>query len=501
MLPKETSVRQLKKLRAETKGKDIGDLTVNDRLNKNIPNIQYIGNPIDMGIESWEEFSKKDSQLQTIAYKSKLVNKPLVKENKKLNENIFTNKIEDLYNKLKKDPNTKNAKSINIVYDGLNAVQIEFEDTHISRFKYLEKDEIVKKLKEELFYHKRNFNKYTDFCDTGLRGISKTFSKNCPYVRVEASASLRISIPVKRNDGNGTMRANYDNMIFDFDDKIYNNLNISETDYINKYGDEGLNIAHFYILLIMEDANKTIENKNIDIKNNEIIKFDNFNEKVKLENDKKTKTRIHEGPEKGNNKIVTSERPKAMPAPQKSKSKIETIKEFLNIQDEKMELINLIKDISDDYNINDLENMGYDELQDIYDNLVYAEKEEESSHDTIQSFESFKLYEPKSKTEKQPEYTMLGQEKEIESNPNFGVAATKDKEIKKIAWFNNFTNDTKVDRERQILNAGQYVDNDKVKGQINKIDGKDVYVELSDEPMTIKKFNIKDVVKTKKEEK
>jgi len=86
MLPRETSLRQLKKLRAETKGTDIGDLTTNDRLNKNVPNMQAIGNPVDTGIESWDEFSKKDSSLQTIAFKSKLVNKPLV--NQKLEENV-----------------------------------------------------------------------------------------------------------------------------------------------------------------------------------------------------------------------------------------------------------------------------------------------------------------------------------------------------------------------------------------------------------------------------
>ena len=100
MLPKETSVRQLKKLRQETKGKDIGDITTNDRLNKNLPNIQYIGNPVDKGIESWEEFSKKDSSLQTIAFKSKIVNKSIVKEN--INDSVFSNSVEDLYEQIKK---------------------------------------------------------------------------------------------------------------------------------------------------------------------------------------------------------------------------------------------------------------------------------------------------------------------------------------------------------------------------------------------------------------
>jgi len=93
MLPRETSVRQLKMLRKLTKGKDIGDLTVGDRLNHNIPNLQYIGNPVDTGIDSYEEFTDKDSKLQTIAFKSKLVNKPLVKENKKENMKKMNNLI------------------------------------------------------------------------------------------------------------------------------------------------------------------------------------------------------------------------------------------------------------------------------------------------------------------------------------------------------------------------------------------------------------------------
>lgn len=82
MLPRETTVRQLKKLREETKGTDIGDLTTKDRLNINTPNLQYIGNPTSH-LQSWEDFTEKDNKLQTIAFKSKLVNKPLVKENKK----------------------------------------------------------------------------------------------------------------------------------------------------------------------------------------------------------------------------------------------------------------------------------------------------------------------------------------------------------------------------------------------------------------------------------
>jgi hypothetical protein len=86
MLPRETSLRQLKMLRKLTKGTDIGDITKDDRLNHNVPNLQYIGNPIDTGIDSYEEFTEKDSKLQTIAFKSKLVNKSI--KEKKINEGM-----------------------------------------------------------------------------------------------------------------------------------------------------------------------------------------------------------------------------------------------------------------------------------------------------------------------------------------------------------------------------------------------------------------------------
>jgi len=111
MLPRDTTIRQLKKLRKETKGKDIGDLTTNDRLNKGIPNLQYIGNPVDNHISSWEEFAAKDSKLQTIAFKSKLVNKS-VKENKYSN-------MKDIKNVLKfKDFDENVEKTAHHVTEG-----------------------------------------------------------------------------------------------------------------------------------------------------------------------------------------------------------------------------------------------------------------------------------------------------------------------------------------------------------------------------------------------
>ncbi len=76
MLPK-NSIRQLKKLRQEVKGKDINDLVSKDETK--FPNVYWMDNPIDGGrIQSWEDFIKKDNKKQTTAFKSKLVNKPLV---------------------------------------------------------------------------------------------------------------------------------------------------------------------------------------------------------------------------------------------------------------------------------------------------------------------------------------------------------------------------------------------------------------------------------------
>jgi len=59
-LPRERSVKQLKKLRAMTKGIDIGD-RISD-LNKQGANIDYYRNPIDSGIESFEDFEKNNKK-------------------------------------------------------------------------------------------------------------------------------------------------------------------------------------------------------------------------------------------------------------------------------------------------------------------------------------------------------------------------------------------------------------------------------------------------------
>ncbi len=57
-LPRQHTVDQLKKLRKLSKGTDIGD-RVSD-MNKQGANIAYIHNPVDTGIESYEDFEKKN---------------------------------------------------------------------------------------------------------------------------------------------------------------------------------------------------------------------------------------------------------------------------------------------------------------------------------------------------------------------------------------------------------------------------------------------------------
>lgn len=59
-LPRQQTVNQLKKLRKMTKGTDIGD-RVSD-MNKQGANIQYIQNPVDSGIESYEDFERKNKK-------------------------------------------------------------------------------------------------------------------------------------------------------------------------------------------------------------------------------------------------------------------------------------------------------------------------------------------------------------------------------------------------------------------------------------------------------
>lgn len=55
-LPRKRSVDQWKRLRKLTKGIDIGD-KISD-MNKQGANIHYIHNPVDTGIESYEDYMK-----------------------------------------------------------------------------------------------------------------------------------------------------------------------------------------------------------------------------------------------------------------------------------------------------------------------------------------------------------------------------------------------------------------------------------------------------------
>lgn len=59
-LPNQHTVDQWKKLRKLTKGIDIGD-RISD-MNKQGANIQYIQNPIDSGIESFQDFEKSNKE-------------------------------------------------------------------------------------------------------------------------------------------------------------------------------------------------------------------------------------------------------------------------------------------------------------------------------------------------------------------------------------------------------------------------------------------------------
>ena len=151
----------------------------------------------------------------------------------------------------------------------------------------------------------------------------------------------------------------------------------------------------------------------------------------------------------------------------------------------------------EDVSVEELKKLSYEELLDIY-NEYYDEYYD--LDENVKKFESFKLKEVSVKKEKQPEYTILGEEKEIKSNPLFGVGAVKDQENKKIAFFNNFVVDPPTPRERPIGGyVGQYIDNDKVRGHINRIEGNKVFVESLDEPMKIVELRLKDAVKVKKE--
>jgi len=61
-LPREETVQQLKKLRKMTKFTDIGDRVSN--MKKQGANINFIHNPVDTGIESYEDFEKHNKKFK-----------------------------------------------------------------------------------------------------------------------------------------------------------------------------------------------------------------------------------------------------------------------------------------------------------------------------------------------------------------------------------------------------------------------------------------------------
>jgi hypothetical protein len=61
-LPREETVKQLQKLRKMTKGIDIGDRVPN--LKKQGANIHFMHNPVDTGIESYEDFEKHNKKFK-----------------------------------------------------------------------------------------------------------------------------------------------------------------------------------------------------------------------------------------------------------------------------------------------------------------------------------------------------------------------------------------------------------------------------------------------------
>lgn len=68
-LPRQSTVNQLKRLRKLTKGVDIGD-KISD-MNKQGANIHYIHNPVDTGIESYEDYMRNAKPAKLTTTKSK----------------------------------------------------------------------------------------------------------------------------------------------------------------------------------------------------------------------------------------------------------------------------------------------------------------------------------------------------------------------------------------------------------------------------------------------
>lgn len=349
MLPRETTVRQLKKLREETKGKDIGDLTTKDRLNINTPNLQYIGNPTSH-LQSWEDFTEKDNKLQTIAFKSKLVNKPLVKENKK---EIMKN---DLKNLISLDDFQKNWKP---------------EEAKKTKRTEVAKDVLEKKVEQ-------------------------------PTEKVEECTGVIAT-------------------------KDVNNL-ISFTEFSKK------------------DNTKAKATKRTEVAK-DVLK-EGFYDTDELETEDEA---------------------------EKDEKEIDW----------------------EDKDMNPLYFEEYDKLPEEEDEFEEEDLELAELEENIKTFEAFQLKDVVKQEVKQPEYTMLGEEKPLKENPIVGAASVIDQNIKKIGSFTNSTKviDPKTPKARPILNAGQFVHTEKVRGYVNRVEGNKVFVESLDEPMKIVEISIKDAIK------
>jgi len=431
MLPKETSVRQLKKLRAETKGTDIGDLTKDDRLNHNIPNLQYIGNPVDTGIESWEEFSKKDSKVQTIAFKSKLVNKPIVKENKKENmKDIRT--FEDFYTA----DDTNNPDLVS------RYEEPEYDDRDVdpSYFEEYEDEEFDREKIVDLIYDNSNYEleDLEEMTDDDLKDI---------YQELDLEQEFDDNVLDDLDDDLDKLEENV-KTFEDFENSELDSYTPDDLDHMERGKMEEDDEQEEYERSFDDDDDDDDDDDKIDF-------FSDFNEKE---------------PES----FVEEE-----------------------IDTDRKNTIDLIC-ANSDYDIEEIEHLTDEELSELIHDLKLDLNDDYDLEESVKTFESFSIPAAK-KEEKQPEYTILGKEKEPKSNPNFGIGAVKASEIKKISDFNLI--DPPTPKERTIGgSAGVFIDNDTVKGFVNRIDGKDVYIESVDDPMVIKKFNLKDVVKTKKQE-
>ena len=474
MLPRETSVRQLKKLRAETKGTDIGDLTTKDRLNINIPNLQYIGNPVDRdnGIESWEEWSQKDSKIQTIAFKSKLVNKS-IKENKKENmkkENILS--FNDFENEA--------AISYKLKGD---------DTTRISSGK--DKDEATKKAskKEKGQIDPKSIKDY--------KKIEEDFDDE--LVDSEDDTDIKVK---KYKDPNWDDRdidpsyyEEYGEDTHGFDKYDVTEDDLEDSDDIEEDDDDTVSdFSNFsnYDKSRLDDEENEIDEDDLDDEENEIDEDDLDYEE--------------------NESVITFEDFENSELDSYSSNDIDKMgRGYKDEYDEQEEYERDFDDVEledeldtdiisfDDYD-NDVDDVDdVDEIDELdTDDDIIAEpiNEFDDEFENIKTFEAFSVKD-KPKEEKQPEYTMWGKEKEPKSDPNFGIGAVKAQEIKKITDFNVI--DPPTPKERTIGgNAGVFIDNDIVKGYVNRIEGKDVYVESLDNPLVIQKFSLKDVVKTKK---